>query len=129
MHYIEAEDLTAVDIDDTLVFMVDKAENADITILDPYGILGYVHLVIHRPHVNCIKRGYNRGNRFFAWSRGGAKWAYTVVHNLGLEEYFKFTCAKPTKYIDDSPVQEWMTERTYLDKHKVGWQAHVSRFM
>ena len=124
------EDPVGVDIDETLVFIHGPKMDGDGLILrsydliltDPYGVLGDIYLTKHKPNINMIKRGYVRGQRYFAWTRAGYRWAEAVVKALDIEYCFEFCMTKPTKYIDDLPVQEWMTDRSYLDPLKHGWQ-------
>lgn len=119
---ITCNDLIAVDIDETLVFMVKEDQEHDFVLQDPYEVLGTLYLKKHNPNINCVKRGYARGLRYFAWSMAGALWAEVVLKALGIYDMMEVVMTKPIRYIDDKPVSEWMTDRTCLEPDMIGWQ-------
>ncbi len=123
MIVIPHEQILACDIDDTLVTMngVTK-DSCDFAIKDPYDVLGTMYFKAMWPNINLVKRGFQRGLRYFAWSFAGVKHAQAVVLALNMEPYFEFVMTKPTRYIDDKPVTEWLTGRTWLPPDFPGWE-------
>lgn len=138
MLVIPNECLTGVDVDETLVNMVNpyKEENGtpvgesngvlllnyDLSVEDPYGILGTIFLKRNNPNINMVKRGHARGYEYFIWSRAGVKWAELIARELDMEMYFEFCMSKPAAYVDDLPCEQWMGERSWLPAHTTGWQ-------
>jgi hydroxymethylpyrimidine pyrophosphatase-like HAD family hydrolase len=54
-----------------------------------------------------VRRLYASGAALFLWSSGGADYCRKTAEELGLTECFTGYLPKPTRYIDDQPVQEW----------------------
>jgi predicted phosphatase len=115
MQVIPNDRILAVDVDGTLVDTLNH-----ITI-SPYLVLNYgnsiyklaprrfnIDLMIHHKRV--------RGYFIMVWSANGVVWAERVVKLLGLEQYVDLVITKPLEYIDDKPVEQWMTNRIWLEE-------------
>lgn len=115
MKVINSEQIICIDVDDTLV-MHAKAKKRDnlVHITDPYD--GFQRcLVMHVPHIKILKDRKARGATILVWSQSGHAWAEAVICALGLQDYVDYVLSKPTAYIDDKKVQDWMAERIYLE--------------
>jgi beta-phosphoglucomutase-like phosphatase (HAD superfamily) len=122
---IESEHIAGVDIDETLISCI-KTDDANTDSLPyyieyPYGILGVVKVYPNRANINLVKLCHSKGYKMVAWSQAGYKWAEAVIKTLELEKYFEVIMTKPSRYIDDKPVTDWMTERIWLKPNTPGW--------
>lgn len=117
--FIASDNQIFFDVDETLVFWNTNEDPFDdiITIVDPYISGTTIDLVPHDRHISLLKRNKGQGRNIVVWSAGGADWAKTVVYALGIEEYVDVIMAKPTSYVDDTPMEAWGCQRIYLHKH------------
>lgn len=117
MKIIKNENIEFFDVDDTLVM-----HQAEATI--PYGEMTRVWdsvtkkgiiVRINRPMVRLLIEAKSRGFYVIVWSKGGYQWAEDVLKSLGLETYVDQVMSKPLHYFDDKNVQEWLTDRIYIN--------------
>jgi FMN phosphatase YigB (HAD superfamily) len=122
MTVIKNECVVMYDVDDTLVrewyeagsaFGIALPEEEHISILDPT-TNNFVRRHPVEKHIELLKKHKARGFTVVVWSQGGWAWAEAVVKALGLEAYVDHVMSKPVCYVDDLPVQKWMTQRIYL---------------
>jgi hypothetical protein len=105
-----------VDIDETLVLYKDISRDKKGKIAFEYGDKT-LYLTPHQMNIAFIKHCKNvRGYTLIAWSANGGHWAKTVIEGLGLTEYFDFYMQKPIEYVDDKPVEQWMTNRVWINE-------------
>jgi hypothetical protein len=116
MQVFETDQVICCDVDDTLLMWSNKytqPHEGAIAITDPYdGSVNY--LIPHKRHVELIKKQKGRGLLVIVWSAAGVLWAEAAVKALELESFVDIVLTKPSKYIDDLPVQEWMGDRIYI---------------
>lgn len=98
------------DIDDTLI-MHDGAPDVQV-----YDALENRMLSFRKNEamIRLLKEEKARGAHIIVWSRGGYRWAASVVEALGLEKYVDQIYTKPLVYFDDKDASEWMKDRVYL---------------
>ncbi len=70
---------------------------------------------ISKTHVNFLKHQKERGYHITVHSANGFAWAERVVFALGLESYVDVVRSKWNSYVDDKSVDEWLSERVYLE--------------
>src|SRR3990167_5921586 len=66
-----------------------------------------------------VRRLHAAGLTLYLWSSGGADYARSSAHELGLEACFKDFLPKPHVYVDDQPVHEWRFCRHVLPGNAV----------
>ncbi len=132
MKVLKNENVIMYDVDDTLVIWKDKNDETDrvVVIEDPYlsgnpygGNKAYA-LAVHEPHVKLLQNHHARGKCVVVWSQGGYRWAEAVVKALGLEDCVDLIMSKPTAYVDDLRVEEWLPKRTYISADS-NWGANA----
>lgn len=114
MKLLEFENWLMVDIDETLITKINPSERNGGYLTLAYGdTLEFfdrcndnIALMVHHKKT----RGYG----IIAWSANGKEWAEKVVTALELEQYVDYIMTKPMKYLDDKPVETWMTSQIYL---------------
>jgi protein-L-isoaspartate O-methyltransferase len=112
---ISNEVVCAFDVDQTLVIWSAKSERekTGMAIVNPYDGQE-VWCSVHEPHVRLIKQMKSRGRFVIVWSAGGAQWAASVVGALGLTSFVDQIMTKPIAYVDDVPVDQWMSHRIFI---------------
>lgn len=113
MNVHKSENVIPYDVDDTLIMWEKSSLTSGIPILDPTDGKT-VYVVPHKPHIKMLRRHAARGFTIIVWSQSGYQWAEAVVKALGLEDVVAEVFTKPSTYVDDLPVSEWMNERVYL---------------
>lgn len=116
MKVFNKENILAVDIDGTLIDYPKKSDTAvtgDI-------FLAYGDKLLHlRPmQMNIALMKHCKKVREYGilvWSANGKDWAIKVLDALGLTEYADIIMTKPIEYLDDKPVEQWMTNRIHLE--------------
>lgn len=109
------------DVDDTLIMWGKKHQNGRtdvITVEDPFMRGHMMNFTPHKTHINILKRNFEQGRQVVVWSAAGYLWAQTVVEVLGLEKFVTLIMEKPSRYVDDKPMEEWYPQRVYL-KHDI----------
>lgn len=116
MKLIDNEQVFAFDIDKTLISArrAHKAKD-DIGILNPY-TKEIVYCKPHIGHIDLLKEMFGRGRFIIVWSAAGVQWAKAVVEALGVSEFADVIMTKPIGYVDDKKVEEWMSNRIFLDE-------------
>lgn len=116
MKIIQSEYLVMVDVDDTLVMHDTQGvyEEDIITVMDPLNQKNRIELVPNKNMIRLLREEKSKGATIIVWSRGGYKWANTVVKALGLESCVHMIMTKPLVYFDDKDVTEWMKYRVYI---------------
>lgn len=115
MRTIDYEDIAPFDVDETLILHNPPIGDFDyVDVKDPL-TGGVIELAVHAPMVRLLKEAKHRGSFVIVWSRGGYKWAEAVVKALELENHIDQVMSKPRAYYDDTPVDQWLKDRVYLD--------------
>lgn len=114
MKTIANEKLVFVDVDDTLILWNSTGKGHAIEFVDPYSN-EIISVYKHDNNIRLLKEKYSRGYTVIVWSQGGYAHARAVVRALGLAKYVTLCMSKPTAYIDDKSVCEWMQNRVWLD--------------
>jgi predicted phosphatase len=115
MDVIKSEILLPFDIDQTLVMYDTKCEASTDLIELVYG----EQQLLLRPsqkHIDLLKHHRERGYFIIAWSANGHSWTERVIKALELESYVDLVMTKPKEYVDDKYVDQWMTNRIYLEE-------------
>lgn len=115
MKIISSDMVIMFDVDDTLVLWDIDFSKPIINIIDPYDNRT-LELHPHYPHIKLLQEKKARGYIIVVWSQGGFAWAEAVVKALNLENYVDLIMSKPTTYVDDLPVNQWLTDRVYISK-------------
>lgn len=113
---IKNERVIPTDIDDTLVMHGDPLEGEEavyVRILDPVENRTLT-IRVNKPMVRLVKEELHRGSFMLVWSRGGYRWAQSVIQALNLEHENMIIMSKPAAYFDDKPCEDWMPDRVYL---------------
>lgn len=120
MKVIKSESVMCFDVDNTLVIhekYISSVYADTVRIFDP--VEGKVILMRkNKPMIRLLREEVHRGSRVIVWSRGGYEWASLVLTALGLEDLDILVMSKPVAYFDDKPVNEWLTNRIYLDPNE-----------
>jgi len=122
MLVIKNRNVFCYDIDDTVILWDEKSRDltADVknrlVIICPYDGKPYSFLV-HKRHVDFIKREKAKGSYIIAWSRSEAPWAEVAVKALGLDMHTDQVMSKPMKVLDDKKDLENIVGSVFfLDK-------------
>ncbi len=113
MKVTETETLIYVDVDKTLIFDCDKKTKNAIKV-DYYGKDKWVRA--HKAHIDFLKSLKTRGYYVIVHSANGWRWAKEIVIQLQLESYIDEVKPKSIKYLDDTPCEEWMGQRVYINE-------------
>ena len=113
MKIIRNENILCVDVDETLIVSTGDKTLKTRPIWDEV-TKGFINVQPHLPHVRLLQEEKARGRFVIVWSRGGYAWAEAVVTGLGLISSVDLIMSKPYAYIDDKPVQSWLTEQIYI---------------
>ena len=108
------EDIAPFDIDSTLVLPYNQEHGAIVKILDPV-TGGYIVQRRHDAMIRLVKEARQRGSYVLVWSRGGWEWAQNVIKALELEPYVHQIMSKPRASYDDTPVENWLKDRVYIE--------------
>ncbi len=65
-------------------------------------------------NIRLLEEEFSRGAYVIVWSRSGNQWAKEVIKALRLTKKVHLVLTKPIVYVDDLPVEEWMTTRVFL---------------
>ena len=116
MEIIKTNQLTAVDVDDTLLIHdPNPADKSKCVMVD--GIC----FIPHQRHIEQIKAHKARGHTILVWSQGGEEWAEKAVKILNLEQYVDYVMDKPYWIYDDLDPHHWLTRIYYKpDDMEVG---------
>ncbi len=110
------ENIFPFDVDNTLVGprMRVKTETS-IELVNPYTNETVYVEPFHR-HIDLLKESRGRGRFIVVHSAAGVKWAEAVVDALKIRHWVHRCETKPVGYVDDKPVETWLTNRIYLDE-------------
>lgn len=75
----------------------------------------HVTLFPNKKNINLVRKFKKLGYSVIVWSQSGKDWAKKVVEELELVSYVDIVGTKPNYYIDDLPVNTWMTSRVWRD--------------
>lgn len=115
MNIIRNERPIQVDVDETLVIHENPLSYSRfVQVSDPHEVGKTITLGVNEPIIKVLKDEKKRGSFITVWSRSGYAWAAAVVTALELGEYVDIVMTKPISYIDDKPVEQWLTDRVYL---------------
>lgn len=114
MQIIENESIYCFDVDNTLVSeRRSKKAPGDIKVENFY-TKEAVFVKPHVGHVDLLKEMFGRGRHIVVWSAAGAKWAEAVVKALKLQDYVHVVQTKPHGYVDDQPIEKWLSNHIFL---------------
>jgi predicted HAD superfamily phosphohydrolase YqeG len=86
---VSSKKIIYVDVDDTLVRSVGRKR-------------------IPMPNVIArVRELFDEGVTLYLWSSGGAEYAESSAHELGISDCFVAYLPKPDAYIDDQAVSDW----------------------
>jgi hypothetical protein len=106
MQVIESNNITAFDVDNTLVMWHPNANDKIPGSLDfQYGN-EIVYLTPHHNHIRFLKQCSIRGDHVEVWSKNGFQWAKQVVEKLKLQDYVDVVRSKPSRHVDDKEEME-----------------------
>ncbi len=74
-----------------------------------------IEVIVNKAMVRLLKEEKHRGGFVIVWSRSGYEWARNVIQALKLEEHVDLVMSKPVVYFDDTPVENWLKDRVFLD--------------
>lgn len=116
MKRITSENVRPFDVDKCLI-REHKGESTVLPTAEVYDPVEdkLVKVQINKAMVRLLKEEKHRGGYVIVWSRSGNEWASNVVEALGLEKYVDLVMSKPVVYFDDTPVQDWLKDRVFLD--------------
>lgn len=117
---IKIEAIRPFDVDSTLVYPnAPGTENMPtVDVLDP--VSNEKILLRYNPNMaRLLQEEHQRKSFVIVWSRSGWEWAHNCVVALGLEEYVDQVMSKPTAYFDDSPVEQWLKDRVFIEPNVV----------
>lgn len=112
MKIIKNELLMYIDVDETLIFSCTEDTKGSLA-TNYYNTIKYVKP--HKKHINFLKSLKTRGYYIIVHSANGWRWALEIVKLLQLEPFIHEVKAKPIKYLDDRPCEEWFGQRVYLE--------------
>lgn len=114
---LDSSNIIFFDVDDTLIMWGKKHQEGRLDVIqveDPFMRGHVMFFTPHVTHINILKRNSEQGRQIIVWSAAGHIWAKKVVEVLRLEKYVTLIMEKPSKYVDDKPMEEWHPQRTYL---------------
>ena len=114
MQTLESELVVFYDVDETLILhKMDEFSPYYMRVKSPFIEGKLIHLLRNEILVEQLKTHYSRGYKVIVWSAQGYKWCQAVIKELGLEQYVNLVMTKPVLYVDDLPVEKFMTNRYY----------------
>lgn len=116
MYTIKKENIRPFDVDRCLIMEADGEYSPlpHAYIKDP--LTGEdIKVRINLAMVRLLKEEQHRGGFVIVWSRSGWEWAEAVVEALSLRKYVNVVMSKPVVYFDDTPVEQWLKDRVFLD--------------
>jgi hypothetical protein len=121
MKVIKNENIMTFDVDDTLILHLSEKELSKHTVLQVWDEIESktICVGINKPMVRLLKEEIHRGNQVIVWSRGGYRWAASVLNALQLSDLNIIVMTKPLVYFDDKDVKEWLPYRVYLSPETV----------
>lgn len=119
MKVLNNENIIFFDVDDTLVLwnkslMPDSTSRTYTTIIDPHS-KEELSVARNENNIKLLKEKHARGYTVIVWSQGGYEWAEAVVKSLDLTKYVSLVMSKPSAYVDDLDVGDWMPKRIYIN--------------
>lgn len=103
-----------VDIDDTLL-MSNLSEYPEGQQIDIQYTNGSIRVVPNQKNINLVVLFYKLGYNIIFWSKTGGDWAAAAARVLDLENVVSVCLTKPTFYMDDKDVTEWIGPRRYRE--------------
>lgn len=76
-------------------------------------INGDVWFMKNLKNIKLVEHFYALGYDVLVWSKTGADWAELVCKKIEIDKYVKCYLSKPTFYIDDKDVSEWIGPREW----------------
>lgn len=109
---IQNEYIVCIDVDQTLVMHKDS-QVFDLEIINPYSG-SRIKLDINKNHVELLKQYKGRGLYTIVWSAAGVLWAKAILNTLGLMDSVDLIMTKPSKLVDDLPLEDIFPKPIYL---------------
>jgi len=114
MIVIEDKPIAYFDVDDTLIMWEEHLINQE-DLTDPKTVqINNMIMLVHKVHVEIMKKHKARGHTIVVWSQGGSEWAELAVKALELEEVVDIIMPKPYWAYDDLPYDKALGERKYI---------------
>lgn len=111
---ITKENPIPFDVDHTLIFPTDpEVPGIKVQVYDAV-TKKFIIMIANEPMIRLLKEEKHRGSHIKVWSRGGWEWAANVVRALDLVPYVDEVLDKPSVYMDDLDIGEWLKYRVYL---------------
>lgn len=127
MRVVANERPIPVDVDETLVMHEGPMQYATtVEVEDPLHPGKFILLGVNEPMIKVLMDEKRRGSFILVWSRSGNAWAEAVVKALGLTEYVDLVMTKPISYLDDTPVENWLKDRVWINP-KVTYKKHLTK--
>lgn len=103
-----------VDVDETLAMSnLSNYEEKDWKTV--HYVNGPIDIVPNEKNINLLTLFYKLGYTIIVWSKTGGDWARLVSETLGIDKMVAVYLTKPTFYLDDQEVTEWMGGRRWRD--------------
>lgn len=115
---ITIENIRPFDIDRCMIkeYEGDIGDNSNPTVEVEDPLTGsFIEVMVNKAMVRLLKEEKHRGGYILVWSRSGWEWARNVIQALELEKYVDQIMSKPVVYFDDTPIQDWLKDRVFLD--------------
>lgn len=113
MKTVRNENVLPVDVDETLIVSTTDKELKTRPVWDDV-TKSFLMVQPHENHVRLLMDQKARGRFIIVWSKNGFAWAEAVVNALGLSSTVDLVMTKPTAYVDDVEVKDWLTERIFI---------------
>lgn len=113
MKVIRNERIIFVDVDETLVHH-EKLPGTEPINVPNTGCFRDILVYANTPMVKILLEEDYRGATIIVWSKGGYEWAEAVIKALQLEFAVDIIMSKPTAYLDDKEISEWLKDRVWI---------------
>lgn len=112
---INSDFIAAFDVDNTLITPEKNNPHPDdvLSIVDPYTNTTKKRIA-YKPNIELMKSYRSRGYTIVVWSHGGYRWAEAVVKALNLQNIVDYCQAKPSKMVDDLPVDKGIGQTIFV---------------
>lgn len=111
------QDMVPFDIDQTLILHKKQEDICPLNLIRVKDTIAdrIICVEAHRAMIRLLEEEHAAGKYIMVWSRGGAKWAASVLTALNLTDKVNLVIGKPLAYFDDKPANEWLQNRVYIE--------------
>lgn len=109
---IKNEYIVCIDVDQTLVMHVNN-DNYNYVVKNPYSGSS-ITFNPNSNHIELLKQYKGRDLFVIVWSAAGVLWAKAVLESLELTDYVDLIMTKPSKLVDDLPLEDIFPKPVYL---------------